>query len=94
MTVAQLIVSDVVPLRERGKYQGILGAVVAIANGIGPVIGGALSSKSRESWRWIFRLNLPLTLLTTAGVLFFMPLKKVEGNWKLCVSRRNIWPVI
>lgn len=83
MTVAQLIVSDVVPLRERGKYQGILGAVVAIANGIGPVIGGALSSKSRESWRWIFRLNLPLTLLTTAGVLLFMPLKKVEGNWKL-----------
>ncbi|CAJ2510376.1 Uu.00g050790.m01.CDS01 [Anthostomella pinea] len=83
MTVAQLIVSDVVPLRERGKYQGILGAVVAIANGIGPVIGGALSSQSRESWRWIFRLNLPLTLLTTLCVVFFMPLKKVGGNWKL-----------
>ncbi|POR31178.1 Uncharacterized protein TPAR_08614 [Tolypocladium paradoxum] len=83
MTVAQLIVSDVVPLRERGKYQGILGAVVAIANGIGPVIGGALASKSADSWRWIFRLNLPLTLLTTVCVLFFMPLKKVQGDWKL-----------
>ncbi|KZZ97611.1 MFS general substrate transporter [Moelleriella libera RCEF 2490] len=83
MTVAQLIVSDVVPLRERGKYQGILGAVVAIANGIGPIIGGALSSKSQESWRWIFRLNLPLTALTTGSVLFFMPLKKVQGDWKL-----------
>ncbi|EFY98794.2 MFS general substrate transporter [Metarhizium robertsii ARSEF 23] len=102
MTVAQLIVSDVVPLRERGKYQGILvrdlaakpslcfqadegvkGAVVAIANGIGPVIGGALSSKSSESWRWIFRLNLPLTALTTGCVIFFMPLKKVQGDWKL-----------
>ncbi|KAI2609044.1 MFS general substrate transporter [Hypoxylon fragiforme] len=83
MTIAQTIVSDVVPLRERGKYQGILGAVVAIANGIGPVIGGALSSISEDSWRWIFRLNLPLTLLATCCVIFIMPLKKVEGDWKL-----------
>lgn len=83
MTVAQMIVSDVVPLQERGKYQGILGAVVAIANGIGPVIGGALASISEDSWRWIFRLNLPLTALTTLCVLFFMPLRPVEGDWKL-----------
>ncbi|GAQ07683.1 hypothetical protein ALT_5004 [Aspergillus lentulus] len=85
MTVAQMIVSDVVPLRERGKYQGILGAVVAIANGIGPVIGGALASASveKESWRWIFRLNLPLTVLTTLCVFFFMPLRKVTGAWKV-----------
>jgi MFS family permease len=84
MTVAQMIVSDVVPLRERGKYQGILGAVVALANGIGPVIGGALASASVEndSWRWIFRLNLPLTVLTTLCVFFFMPLRKVSGAWK------------
>ncbi|PKX93331.1 putative MFS drug transporter [Aspergillus novofumigatus IBT 16806] len=85
MTVAQMIVSDVVPLRERGKYQGILGAVVAVANGIGPVIGGALASASieNESWRWIFRLNLPLTVLTTLCVFFFMPLRKVTGAWKV-----------
>ncbi|PGH00995.1 hypothetical protein AJ79_08059 [Helicocarpus griseus UAMH5409] len=83
MTVAQMIVSDVVPLRERGKYQGILGSVVALSNGIGPVIGGALASISKGSWRWIFRLNLPLTVLTTACVLFFMPLRKVEGDWRL-----------
>ncbi|KAJ6104387.1 hypothetical protein N7523_010707 [Penicillium sp. IBT 18751x] len=83
MTVAQTIVSDIVPLRERGKYQGILGAVVAIANGIGPVIGGALASISQDSWRWIFRLNLPLTVVTMLAVFFFMPLRKVEGDWKL-----------
>lgn len=86
MTVAQMIVSDVVPLRERGKYQGILGAVVAIANGIGPVIGAALASISHDSWRWIFRLNMPLTVVTTLAVLFFMPLRKVEGDWKLKVK--------
>ncbi|KAJ6161342.1 hypothetical protein N7470_004738 [Penicillium chermesinum] len=83
MTIAQTIVSDVVPLRERGKYQGILGAVVAISNGIGPVIGGALASISHDSWRWIFRLNLPLTVFTTLCVYFFMPLRKVKGDWKL-----------
>ncbi|KAK3290228.1 major facilitator superfamily domain-containing protein [Chaetomium fimeti] len=83
MTVAQLIVSDVVPLRERGKYQGIIGAVIAIANGIGPVIGGALSSRSGDSWRWIFRINMPLTVVTTLAVVFFMPLRKVQGDWKM-----------
>lgn len=69
MTIAQTIVSDVVTLRERGKYQGILvrlklveatsthrngqGAVVAIANGIGPIVGAALSSQSEDSWYMI-----------------------------------------
>lgn len=83
MSVAQMIVSDVVPLRERGRYQGILGAVVAIANGIGPVIGGALAAINEDSWRWIFRLNLPLTAITVLAVFFFMPLRKVTGDWKL-----------
>ncbi|KAK2754811.1 hypothetical protein FQN54_006704 [Arachnomyces sp. PD_36] len=81
MTIAQIIVSDVVTLRERGKYQGILGAVVALSNGIGPVIGGALASASPDSWRWIFRLNLPLSLVTATSVIFFMPLRPVEGSW-------------
>ncbi|CAI6091642.1 unnamed protein product [Clonostachys chloroleuca] len=83
MTVAQMIVSDVVPLRERGKYQGILGAVTALANGIGPVIGGALSSRGGDSWRWIFRLNLPLTALSAVCALFFMPLKRVSAEWRV-----------
>ncbi|KAJ9205065.1 hypothetical protein DTO164E3_1688 [Paecilomyces variotii] len=82
MTIAQIIVSDVVSLRDRGKYQGILGAVVALANGIGPVIGGALASISEDSWRWIFRLNMPLTAFTTLCVIFVMPLRPVQGSWK------------
>jgi MFS family permease len=64
----------------------VQGAVTALANGIGPVIGGALS-KSSESWRWIFRLNLPLTALSTIAVIFFVPLKKVKGDWKLGVAK-------
>ncbi|KAG9233285.1 major facilitator superfamily domain-containing protein [Amylocarpus encephaloides] len=83
VTVAQMILSDIVPLRERGKYQGILGSVVALSNGIGPVIGGALASRSENSWRWIFRLNLPLAILTLLSTIYLMPLKRVEGDWKL-----------
>ncbi|KAF2141921.1 uncharacterized protein K452DRAFT_326518 [Aplosporella prunicola CBS 121167] len=83
MTVAQFIVSDVVPLRERGKYQGLLGAFVALGNGVGPVIGGALASQSEQSWRWIFRLNLPLSVIMVLCVVFFMPLKRVEGDRRL-----------
>lgn len=57
MSLCQLIVSDVVSLRDRGKWQGILGAFNALANGVGPVIGGALAT---VQWRWIFWLNLPV----------------------------------
>lgn len=86
VTLGQMIVSDVVPLRERGKYQGILGAVVAISYAIGPVTGGALASASHNSWRWIFRLNLPLTVICAGCVYFFMPLREVEGNWKVKIK--------
>ncbi|KAG8740675.1 hypothetical protein FRC10_004053 [Ceratobasidium sp. 414] len=79
-TVGQIIVSDVVSLRQRGKYQGILGSSVALANGVGPLIGGALAGTSSGGWRWIFRLELPLALFSAAAVIFFMPLKPVEGS--------------
>lgn len=82
MSIAQIIVGDVVQLRERGKYQGILGAVVAVANGVGPVIGGALAGAGPDSWRNIFRLNLPLCFLCAVCVIYFMPLRAVDGSWK------------
>ncbi|KAF7512343.1 hypothetical protein GJ744_001911 [Endocarpon pusillum] len=75
MTIAQGIVSDVVTLRERGKYQGILAAVVALSNGVGPVIGGVSASRGGESC-------LFLTLFTAGCVVFFMPRRKVEGSWQ------------
>lgn len=82
MSIAQIIVGDVVPLRERGKYQGILGSVVALANGIGPLIGGALSGTGKDGWRNIFRLNLPLSALCAVCVTLLMPLRPVQGGWK------------
>ncbi|KAJ8081209.1 hypothetical protein PM082_018052 [Marasmius tenuissimus] len=84
-TIAQVIVSDTVSLRDRGKYQGILGAAVALSYGVGPVIGGAIVE--RTTWRWIFRLLLPLTAFSAVCCHFFMPLKPVESNWRVKLRR-------
>ncbi|KAI9618112.1 hypothetical protein H4Q26_012455 [Puccinia striiformis f. sp. tritici PST-130] len=78
MTVAQVIVSDVVSLRQRGKYQGILGAATAISNGIGPLLGASFAHGNR--WRWIFRINMPLAIYA-ASLQYFHATE--EGFWKL-----------
>lgn len=50
-----LQVSDVVSLKERGKYQGLIGGVVALSNSLGPILGGIFTEKA--SWRWVFLLS-------------------------------------
>ncbi|KAG6369452.1 MFS general substrate transporter [Boletus reticuloceps] len=79
-SLAQIIISDVVSLRERGKYQGIIGGVIAIGYAIGPPMGGALSEK--VNWRWCFWVHLPVSLIAICVVLFVLPLKPVEGDIK------------
>ena len=54
-------VADIVPLRERGRLQGYIGAVYGLSTVLGPLIGGFFVE--HLSWRWIFYVNLPLGLL-------------------------------
>jgi EmrB/QacA subfamily drug resistance transporter len=54
-------VGDVVPPRDRGRYQGLFGAVFGVSSVLGPLLGGVLVDNF--SWRWIFYVNLPIGLI-------------------------------
>ncbi|RAO03885.1 Dethiobiotin synthase [Micromonospora saelicesensis] len=60
LTLAFTIISDVVSPRERGRYQGLFGAVFGISSVAGPLVGGYFAE---TDWRWIFYINVPLAIL-------------------------------
>ncbi|TFY60745.1 hypothetical protein EVG20_g7307 [Dentipellis fragilis] len=84
INMTEIIVSDLVPLAERGVYQGVIGLTWAFAAGVGPPIGGALAS---SSWRWLFFLNLPITFISFVLVLIFLRVRSPEGSMKEKLAR-------
>jgi EmrB/QacA subfamily drug resistance transporter len=69
--LALATVGEIVPIRERGRYQGLLGAGYATGAILGPLVGGLIADNA--SWRWVFLINVPLGLVAVALVLVTLP---------------------
>ncbi|WWC68285.1 uncharacterized protein I206_102208 [Kwoniella pini CBS 10737] len=76
--IAMVIVSDIVPLAERGKYQGLISAATSTGNAIGPFVGGGLAGANQ--WRWLFRVVAISGAVTITLIHFIIPLKPVTGS--------------
>ncbi len=80
-TTAFATIADLFPPRERGKYAGLFGAVFGLASVVGPIVGGYFTDNGSTTilgmyvagWRWVFYLNLPLSVIALAMIGWKMP---------------------
>ncbi|MET0401665.1 MAG: MDR family MFS transporter [Cystobacter sp.] len=77
-TSAFAIVADIFPPAERGKYQGLFGAMFGLSSVVGPLVGGFLTD--HLSWHWVFFVNLPLGAVALALILSRMPPLRRSGE--------------
>ncbi len=71
MVLAQTAIADLVPPRQRGRYQGLFTGVFALCSVTGPVLGGVITEAL--SWRWIFYVNLPVGAVALSLILTALP---------------------
>jgi EmrB/QacA subfamily drug resistance transporter len=78
---AMAIIGDLVPPRERGRYQGMMGGVMAAAMVAGPLIGGFITDNL--SWRWAFYVNLPVGAIALVLLWFRLHLPKYRTEHRI-----------
>ncbi|KAJ7050309.1 major facilitator superfamily domain-containing protein [Mycena amicta] len=78
ISLTQIIIADLVSLRERGSFNGLISVTYSVGIGIGPVVGGSLAATGQ--WRWLFYLNLPICGLAGILVILFLRLPTPPGT--------------
>ncbi len=78
MVLAMAVIGDVVPPRDRGRYQGVIGAVFGVSSVLGPLLGGFLVDNL--SWRWVFYVNLPVGAVALAVIAVALRSKSPENR--------------
>lgn len=83
MANAFAIIGDLFDARERGKWQGIFGAVFGLSSLVGPLLGGFLTDGHQlfgvtTDWRWTFLINIPVGIIAFALIAKYMPIIKAK----------------
>ena len=81
MPLSQTIIGDIIPARQRGKYQGLMGAVFGVTSVAGPLAGGFITD--HWGWRWLFFAAVPIGLAATAVVARFLHLPHQRREAKI-----------
>ncbi|WP_199551564.1 MDR family MFS transporter [Streptomyces sp. N35] len=81
MVGVMAIIGDLIPPRERGKYQGMMAGVMALAMIGGPLVGGVITD--HLGWRWSFYINLPLGIIALAAVTAVLHLPKKRSKARI-----------
>jgi MFS family permease len=85
MVLMELILCDIVPLRQRGSYLGFMLSTSAVGTTIGPIVGGALA---QADWRWIFWLNIPVSGISFLVMFFYLNVTRTrDPTWKHSLAR-------
>src|SRR6478735_2290199 len=73
MPLSQTIIGDIIPPRQRGKYQGLMGGVFGLASILGPLVGGFVTDN--WGWRYLFFITLPVGVFAFFGISRFLHLE-------------------
>jgi EmrB/QacA subfamily drug resistance transporter len=83
MALAQAIIGAAIPPRDRGRYSGYMGAVVAVATVSGPLLGGVIVDTSWLGWRWCFYVCVPLAMISLVVLQRYLHLPLVKRKVRM-----------